>query len=177
MLHGKWALWSNLHLPGPAWGMFQCTQHHPGVSLVPGMEGHLQLTCTRKPRLCPGCRYSCWHIRNSQEFNFCDHRGAWRVGVSGLCCGAAWRMCPQASGLVVPHGQEPLVAHTLVPTHHVHHLAGPWDWPERTFSWLPWSGRCVESCMRKKEREKATSDRDTSDLHTRSQDQSLVEIS
>lgn len=32
----QWSLCSHLHVPGPAWGMFQSTQHH---SLVPGMEG------------------------------------------------------------------------------------------------------------------------------------------
>lgn len=47
------------------------------------------------------------------EFNFCDDREAWRTGVSGLGCGASWRMCPEASGLVVARGQEPLIPHWL----------------------------------------------------------------
>lgn len=70
------------------------------------------------------------------EFSFCDCRGAWRVTVSGLGHRASWRMCPEASRLVVAHGQEPLVPHScsLVPAQHVQHLAGPWGWPERAFS-------------------------------------------
>lgn len=50
------------------------------------------------------------------EFSFCDCRGAWRVTVSGLGHGASWRMCPEASRLVVAHGQEPLVPHVKLLT-------------------------------------------------------------
>lgn len=54
-----------------------------------GWKDIFQLTCTRKPRVCPACRYSCWHIRMLMdspagiEFSFCDLRGAWGVGVMG----------------------------------------------------------------------------------------------
>lgn len=92
--------------------------------------------------------------------------------MSGLGCGPNWRMCPEASRLVAAHGQEPLVVSGCPQVLTGSSSACPapgWAlglaregvqpelcWP----SLVLLSGRCVESCMRKREREEATSDRE-----------------
>jgi len=149
--------------------VFWSAQHDSVVSLVPGVEGYSQ--CLGKSRLHPGCRYSRWYIGTLDscagisifpfEFNFCDRGVAWRAGVSGLECGAGWRMCPQGFRLAVARGQE--LRAWLLTSPGFQHVAGTWGWQERVFSlshddhpWYPLSGRCMESCRRRR-REEATS--------------------
>lgn len=141
--------YTTLHGSGLSLCVAVCTFQDLHGGCFSGWKDILQLTCTRKPRLCPACRYSCWHIRMLMdshagiEFSFCDLRGAWGVGVMGwwpvarslwLLTAAHWFQLSMSSTWLGPGVQ----------------LAIP----------VPCSGRCVESCMSKRERQEGTSGRE-----------------